>query len=529
MADNNKGGKKDVKKGSEKSAKLGIEVDKEKDPSEWYTQAITKAEMIEYYDVSGCYILRPWSFTIWENIQRFFDTEIKKLGVENAYFPLFISQRALTSEKDHIEGFEPEVAWVTRAGKKPLKEPIAVRPTSETVMYPAYAKWIRSHRDLPLKLNQWCNVVRWEFKHPTPFLRSREFLWQEGHTAFATLEEAGAEVLQILDLYGRVYEDLLAVPVIKGKKTEKEKFPGGYYTTTVECFIPTAGRGIQAATSHCLGQNFAKMFGLTFEDHNGDKQLPWQNSWGLTTRSIGIMILTHGDNNGLILPPRVAPIQVVLVPILFKDVTVNNNLLARAKEIIAELNAVGVRAHLDDRDNYNPGFKYNHWELKGVPIRLEFGPKDFENKSIVAVRRDTKAKEPLNWATLSTRIREILDDIHNSLLSKARTLRDERLAKITKWEEFIPALDAKKMVLAPWCQETECEDKVKEKTTPVKKDNKPEPKPNDNNQDEEFEPALSGSAKSLCMPFDQPKMEEGTCCFQCGKPAKVYCLWGRSY
>jgi prolyl-tRNA synthetase family I len=298
--------------GQQKESLLGITTRKEDNFPKWYKEVITRAELIEFYDISGCYILRPWSYRMWEIVQGFFDGEIKKLGVRNAYFPCLVSKDALEREADHIAGFAPEVAWVTRSGQSEMQEPVAIRPTSETIMYPAYAKWIRSHRDLPLKLNQWANVIRWEFKHPVPFLRTREFLWQEGHSAFATLEEAGKEVLDILDLYRRVYEEILAVPVVPGKKSEEEKFAGGLYTTTVEAFIPQNGRGIQGATSHCLGQNFAKMFSIQFEDPDkpGDKLYAWQNSWGLTTRTLGVLTMVHGDNKGLVLPPRVAPIQV---------------------------------------------------------------------------------------------------------------------------------------------------------------------------------------------------------------------------
>ena len=329
------------------------------------------------------HFLRPWSFQIWKCIQDFFGNAINDLGVEDAYFPLFVSQAALSREKDHIEGFAPEVAWVTRSGQSELAEPIAVRPTSETIMYPAYAKWIQSHRDMPLKLNQWCNVVRWEFKHPQPFLRTREFLWQEGHTAFATKAEADKEVLQILDLYSQVFEGLLAVPVIKGKKTEKEKFAGGLYTTTLEAFIPTVGRGIQSCTSHCLGQNFSKMFKIQFEDENKEKQFAWQNSWGLTTRSIGIMVMIHGDDKGLVLPPEVAGIQVVIVPCGITAKTTSeeeSSLHAAIQSVEAQLKQSGIKCRADLRDNYSPGWKFIHWELKGVPIRLEMGPRDIEGK-----------------------------------------------------------------------------------------------------------------------------------------------------
>jgi len=300
---------------------LGITAKKNEDFSDWYIQTLLKAELIEYTDISGCNVFRPGCFAIWEMIQQWFDHEIKKIGVKNAYFPCFVSERSLSKESEFIKGFSPEVAWVTKAGDKDLNEKIAIRPTSETIMYPLFHKWIRSHRDLPLKLNQWCNVVRWEFKHPVPFLRGREFLWQEGHSAFATKEEADEEVLQILEIYRQVYEDLLAVPVIKGRKTEEEKFSGALYTTTVEAFIDSSGRAIQAATSHCLGQNFAKAFDIKFEGKDKDKEekeFVWQNSWGLSTRSLGVTIMVHGDDNGLVLPPRVASIQIVVVPITTK-------------------------------------------------------------------------------------------------------------------------------------------------------------------------------------------------------------------
>ncbi|CAJ0931606.1 unnamed protein product, partial [Ranitomeya imitator] len=371
--------------GPKKQTRLGLEAKKEENLADWYSQVITKAEMIEYYDVSGCYVLRPWAFAIWESIQNFFDGEIRKLGVENCYFPMFVSQAALEKEKTHIADFAPEVAWVTRSGKTELAEPIAVRPTSETVMYPAYAKWVQSHRDLPIKLNQWCNVVRWEFKHPQPFLRTREFLWQEGHTAFATQEEAAEEfctkqtkanslceinyVLQILDFYARVYEELLAIPVVKGRKTEKEKFAGGDYTTTVEAFISASGRAIQGATSHHLGQNFSKMFEIIFEDPKkpGEKQYAFQNSWGLTTRTIGVMTMVHGDNMGLVLPPRVACVQTIVIPCGITNSLSEEDreaLLQKCNQYFKRLLNVNVRARTDLRDNYSPGWKFNHWELK---------------------------------------------------------------------------------------------------------------------------------------------------------------------
>ncbi len=389
---------------------------------DWYSQIITKAELIEYYDVSGCYILRPWAYFIWEQIKAFFDKEIRELGVQNCYFPIFISRNVLEREKTHIADFAPEVAWVTKSGQSDLAEPIAIRPTSETSMYPAYSRWIQSHRDLPLKLNQWNNVVRWEFKHPQPFLRTREFLWQEGHTAFANYKEAEEEVYQILDLYSQVYSDLLAIPVIKGKKTEKEKFAGADWTTTIEAYISASGRGIQAATSHHLGQNFSKMFDIQFEDpETNKKKFVYQNSWGITTRTIGILTMIHGDNIGLVLPPKVACYQIVIVPCgitasLSKED--ENKLYEKCKWYESELKKAGLRVFGDYRDNYSPGWKFNHWELKGVPLRIELGPKDVQSKKYVCVRRDTLKKETYDEENLIKTITDLLTTIHNDLYNK---------------------------------------------------------------------------------------------------------------
>lgn len=504
------GAKKEVKKESG----LGLAFKKDENFGEWYSDIVVRAEMIEYYDVSGCYILRPWSYSIWESIKDFFDKEIKKMGIENTYFPLFVSEKALTKEKDHVEGFAPEVAWVTKSGDSNLEEPIAIRPTSETVMYPIFAKWIRGHRDLPLRINQWCNVVRWEFKHPTPFIRSREFLWQEGHTAFATKGEADIEVHQILELYRRVYEELLAVPVIKGVKSEVEKFAGGLYTTTVEAFIPATGRGVQGATSHCLGQNFAKMFEIYFEDENRERKMVWQNSWGLTTRSIGVMVMVHGDNKGLVLPPRVAPIQVVVIPVPYKEIDPSDECL----KVTRQLQEAGFRVKEDLRDNYSPGWKYSHWELKGVPLRIEIGPRDIEKKQVRVVRRDLEDKvegriQDIPVAGLVEKIGEILDTMQKGLLEKAREERTFCIAVADNWDDFVTALNNKKMVLAPWCDEVEVEESVKARTK-----------------------GEAGAAKTLCMPFEQDTLPmvsntlaEGTKCFASGKPAKKWALWGRSY
>ncbi|KAM7026727.1 bifunctional glutamate/proline--tRNA ligase isoform 3-T3 [Passerculus sandwichensis] len=506
--------------GPKKQTRLGLEAKKEENLSEWFSQVITKSEMIEYYDVSGCYILRPWAHAIWEAIKDFFDAEIKKLGVENCYFPMFVSQAALETEKSHIADFAPEVAWVTRSGKTELAEPIAIRPTSETVMYPSYAKWVQSHRDLPIKLNQWCSVVRWEFKHPQPFLRTREFLWQEGHTAFATYEEAAEEVLQILDLYARVYEDLLAIPVVKGRKTEKEKFAGGDYTTTLEAFISASGRAIQGATSHHLGQNFSKMFEIVFEDPKkpGEKQFAYQNSWGITTRTIGVMTMIHGDNMGLVLPPRVACIQVVIIPCGITNSLSEEDreaLLKKCNEYRSRLLAVSIRVRADLRDNYSPGWKFNHWELKGVPVRVEVGPRDMKSQQFVAVRRDTGQKLTLSEHEAEEKLKLILEEIHANLYSRASEDLKSHMVVASNMEDFQKELDSGKIVQIPFCGEIECEDWIKKTTA----------------RDQDLEPgAPSMGAKSLCIPF-QPlcELQPGARCV-CGKnPAKFYTLFGRSY
>ncbi|KAK8825118.1 hypothetical protein WA556_006406 [Blastocystis sp. ATCC 50177/Nand II] len=508
-----------------KDTGLAISYKKNENFAEWYSQVITASELIDYYDVSGCYILRPLAYGIWENIQHFFDEKIKKSGVKNAYFPLFVSRGALEKEKEHVEGFAPEVAWVTRNGSSELQEPVAIRPTSETIIYPAYGRWIRGHRDLPLRLNQWTNVVRWEFKHPTPFIRTREFLWQEGHSAYATEEEAAAEVLEILDYYARIYEELLAVPVIKGRKSEKEKFAGGLYTTTVEAFIPTNGRAIQGATSHCLGQNFSKMFNISYETDSGERKLVWQNSWGLTTRTIGVMIMVHGDDKGLVLPPRVAPTQVVIIYLYHSKTSPEDVQRLRervgAAQLREELAAAGVRVELDTREHYNPGWKYNDWEQKGVPLRIELGPKDLEKEQVVFARRDDSSpagKSVVAWGEVVEKTKAMLETIQAALLDKARRERDAHIRYVSTWEEFMGALDGN-MVLAPWCERIACEEEVKKRTSCAA----------DKKIVDGEAPALSGSAKTLCLPFNQEELPEDAKCFCCGQKATAFALWGRSY
>ncbi|CDJ51864.1 prolyl-tRNA synthetase, putative [Eimeria brunetti] len=485
----------------QQEATLGVTAKKATNFAEWYTQVIVRSELVEYYDISGCYIIRPWAYRMWEAVQRFFDDSIKRMGVENCYFPMFVSQAKLEREKDHVEGFKPEVAWVTHYGESELPEKVAIRPTSETIMYPAYAKWIRSHRDLPLKLNQWNNVVRWEFKQPTPFLRTREFLWQEGHTAHATEEEAYAMVLDILELYRQWYEDYLAVPVIKGEKSENEKFAGGKTTTTIEGIIPETGRGIQAATSHLLGQNFSKMFGIEFEDEKGAKQLVHQTSWGCTTRSLGVMIMTHGDDKGLVLPPRIVSVQAVIIPIIFKE-SGGAEIVARCRELEKSLIEAGVRVRVDDRTNYTPGWKFNDWELKGVPLRLEVGPRDVEARQTRVVRRDTSEARNVPWAEAGSTIPAMLEAMQKDLFTKAKQRFDASIEKISSFDEVMPALNRRHVVLAPWCEDPETETQIKKETQRLSELHARE------NAD-----GMTGAMKPLCIPFEQPPMPEGTRCF----------------
>ncbi|CAG8718197.1 11004_t:CDS:2 [Funneliformis mosseae] len=519
----------------EGASQLGVEVRKEVDFSLWYKQVLKRSEMLEYYEeVSGCYIIRPLAYNIWQEIQNFFDAAIKEMGVEDTYFPMFVSQRQLEREKDHIEGFAPEVAWVTKAGSNTMESPIAIRPTSETVMYPYFAKWIRTHRDLPLKLNQWCNVVRWEFKNPQPFIRTREFLWQEGHTAHFTKEEADTEVYQILELYRQVYEDMLAFPVIKGIKSEKEKFAGGLYTTTLEGFIPTTGRGVQAATSHCLGQNFSKMFDIVIEDpsapagpdgKDAKKMYVWQNSWGISTRAIGVMVMVHGDDKGLVLPPRVAATQVVVIPCGITSKTTEDEKKCvedKINYVVKEMKSSGIKAKADLRENYSPGYKFNHWELKGVPIRLEIGPRDLSKQQTLMVRRDNGVKEPIPLADLTSRISDTLKCIQKDMFDRAKKVYDDHVKLVLKWDDFVPNLDNKNFVLAPWCEEEKCEDSIKEKSTR-----------HNTEQEAEDEKAPSMGAKTLCIPLEQPSdppiIPGETKCVSCGGLAKRYTLFGRSY
>ncbi len=451
------------KKESENKKDLGLTAEKD-ELSEWYTQLLQKAELIEYSPVSGCYILRPRLYAIWEKVQKYFDEKIKKDGVKNAYFPLFIPESLLLKEKEHVKGFSPEVAWVTQTGDTKLSEKLAIRPTSESIMYPAYAKWIRSYRDLPLRLNQWCNIVRWEFKHPLPLLRSREFLWQEGHTAFATKEEAEQEAYKIQDLYSYTFKDMYALPIIKGRKTEKEKFAGAVYTLTVEAFLPS-GKTAQAATSHHLGQNFSKAFYIKFKTEKQNEEFAWQNSWGFSTRSIGIAIMMHSDNKGLILPPKVASPQVIIIPI-FKTEEEKLVVIKEAKKIRQDLEK-DIEIELDDREQ-TPGFKFNDAELKGIPVRIELGPRDIKENQIIAVRRDTGIKEAIKTNNLKMRLPKILNEIQENLYKKAETYLKENTKLTKNLKETIQAIKDKKLVKTIWCGSQECEDNIKADTKGAK-------------------------------------------------------------
>ena len=520
------------KKKPDEKELIGITCTKAEDLSEWYQQVILKGEMLEFTDIPGCYIYLPASYRIWEFIQDFFNKRIRDMGVKNCYFPIFISEANLQREKEHIEGFAAEVAWVTEGGKNKLEKRLAVRPTSETAMYSFYSKKIRSHRDLPLKMNQWNNVVRWEFKHPMPFLRSREFLWQEGHTAHMTEEEAGKEVLQILDYYADIYEELLAIPVLKGRKTVNEQFPGAHYTTTIEGFIPSVGRGIQAATSHCLGQHFAKMFDIRVEDPNQqvkegeqrEKLYVWQNSWGFTTRSIGIMVLIHGDDKGLVIPPRVAEIQVIIVPVGITAKMADadkQKLYDEVHSLRQKLEGAGVRAEVDDRENYNVGYKINDWEMKGVPLRIEFGPKESAKGVFTTARRDVPgSKSETSLDDLTTAVPELLESIQKDMFNRAAEAYSSHRKIVREWKDFVPTLNAKNVLIVPHCTGGECEDEIKKDSSGTVEGQEVDVR------------APSMGAKSLCIPAEQPEeIKEGTKCInpKCGKDAVQWVMFGRSY
>ncbi len=464
------------------------------DFAKWYTDIVKKAELIEYTSVKGCMVIRPYGYAIWENIQRILDGMFKETGHENVCMPMFIPESLLNKEKDHVEGFAPEVAWVTYGGSEKLEERLCVRPTSETLFCEHYANIIHSYRDLPKLYNQWVSVVRWE-KTTRPFLRSREFLWQEGHTIHATADEAINETEQMLNCYARFCEESLAIPVVKGKKTESDKFAGAVSTYAIEALMHD-GKALQAGTSHYFGDGFAKAFGIEYTDKENKRVNPHQTSWGVTTRLIGAIIMTHGDDNGLVLPPAVAPIQVAIIPIAQHK----EGVLDKANELYERLKSTGIRVKLDDSDN-SPGWKFSEYEMKGVPVRLEIGPKDIENNQCVLVTRHNREKTFVTLDELETAVSQKLKEVHDGLYEKALQNRENKTYRCKSIEEISKALEEKGdgFIKAMWCGDEACEDEVKEKT----------------------------GAGSRCIPFEQEDIDDKCVC--CGKPAKHMVLWGKAY
>ena len=464
----------------------------DEDFAKWYTDVVIKAELIDYSSVRGCMIIRPYGYAIWENIQRILNEKFAETGHENVYMPMFIPEGLLQKEKDHVEGFAPEVAWVTHGGAEKLEERLCVRPTSETLFCDHYKNIIHSYRDLPKLYNQWCSVVRWE-KTTRPFLRSREFLWQEGHTIHATREEAEAETIRMLNVYADFAEEALAMPVVKGVKTEKERFAGAVDTYTIEALMHD-GKALQSGTSHFFGEGFAKAFEIQFTDKDNEQKYPFQTSWGMTTRLIGAIIMTHGDDNGLVLPPAVAPTQLVIVPIASHK----EGVVEKAEEIETRLKKI-CRTKLDNTDR-SPGWKFAEYEMKGVPLRLEIGPKDIENNQCVIVRRDNREKYFVSLDELETKIPELLEMVQKGLYEKALKRREEMTYTASTLEEIKDIADNKPgFIKTMWCGDRECEDKLKE----------------------------YAGITSRCMPFEQENL--GEVCPCCGKPAKKMIYWGKAY
>ena len=466
--------------------------DMEKDFPQWYTDVVKKAELTDYSSVKGCMIIKPYGYAIWERIQRTLDNKFKETGHENVYMPMFIPESLLQKEKDHVEGFAPEVAWVTQGGNNELQERLCVRPTSETLFCDHYKNIIHSYRDLPKLYNQWCSVVRWE-KTTRPFLRTMEFLWQEGHTAHATAEESEAETIKMLNIYADFLRDTLAIPVIKGEKTEKERFAGAKSTYTIESLMHD-GKALQSDTSHNFGDGFAKAFGIQYTDKDNQLQYVHQTSWGMTTRIIGAMIMVHGDNSGLVLPPRIAPTQVMIIPVQMQK----DGVVEKAQELKERLEKVArVKIDLSDK---TPGWKFSEYEMKGVPIRLEVGPKDIEKNQVVLARRDTSEKIFVSMDELEEKVTALLDEIHENMLAKAEKNLKEKTYEAHNLDEFVETINTKPgFVKAMWCGDRACEDKIKELTT----------------------------ATSRCIPFEQEEIADTCVC--CGKKAKKLVYWGKAY
>ncbi len=466
---------------------------RDEDFPQWYTDVILKTDMVDYSDVRGCMVIKPYGYGVWELIQQEMDRRFKETGHVNAYFPLFIPESLLMKEAEHVEGFAPEVAWVTQGGSETLTERLAIRPTSETIIGSMYSRWIQSYRDLPVLMNQWCNVVRWE-KSTRPFLRTSEFLWQEGHTAHATFEEAEEETMKMLEVYRDFAENVLAIPVFTGRKSEKEKFAGAFATYSMEAMMQD-GKALQMGTSHNLAQNFAKGYDITYLSKEGKLEYCYTTSWGTSTRMIGGLIMVHGDDRGLVLPPKVAPIQAVILPIAMHKPGV----LEKAQELAAQLKAAGVRVKVDDSEQ-SAGWKFNQWEMKGVPLRIEVGPKDIEKGQVVVVRRDDLEKRFLPMENLAQSIQGMLEDVHQGLYQKALAMRDSKTVEAHTFEELKEAVQHG-FAKAYWCCDTACELEIKEKT---------------------------GGGTTRNMPFEQ-HVPEGAVCIHCGKPAKALTYFAKAY
>ena len=464
--------------------------------SRWYLEVIKAADLAENAPVKGCIVFKPYGYAIWEKIKQVLDQKFKATGVENTYFPLFIPERLFKKEKEHIEGFSPEVAVVTLAGGKKLKEPLIVRPTSETIIYPIIANWIKSYRDLPLLINQWANIIRWELR-PRPFLRTTEFLWQEGHTAHASEKEADERALLMLGIYREFAESFMAIPVITGQKTEAEKFAGALRTYTVEAMMQD-GKSLQFATSHNLGQEFSKVFGVSFTTPDSSSQYCWQTSWGLSTRTIGALIMVHGDDQGLVLPPEIAPIKTIIIPIW--DNENKKTVQAKVLEIQKLLQKAGIEeVKIDDREGLHPGDKYFYWERKGVPLRIEIGPKDIKQKSVILVRRDTGEKINCPAEKIVSRVRETLKQIQGNLYQQALGRLQENTVSVDSWNDFKQAIKDKKFVLAPWDNDPKTEEKIKQET----------------------------KATARCLPFNQAREKGKDLLSQ--KPSSRRALFAQSY
>jgi len=463
--------------------------------SQWYVDVILKTKMMDYAPVKGFMAIRPAGFALWEKIQELLDRRFKETGHENAYFPMFIPQELLHKEAEHVEGFAPEVAWVTKGGDEVLTEPLVVRPTSEAIICDFYSRWIQSYRDLPLLINQWCNVVRWE-KSTRPFLRTSEFLWQEGHTCHRTEEEAEEETLRMLEVYREFMETEMAIPALVGRKSEQEKFAGALRTYTVEALM-TDGRALQSGTSHNLGQHFAKVFDITYLDEDDQLKYVWQTSWGVSTRLIGALIMVHGDDRGLALPPRMSTYQAVIVPILTKKD--REKVLESVRKLSGELGSQ-VRVKLDDREEYSPGWKYNEWEMRGIPLRIEVGPKDLDKNQVVVVRRDTGEKNFIPREELNSYIPGLLEQIQSDMLKRALEFREANTRSGDDYEEFKRVMEEERgLFLASWCGEEECEEKVKEDTR----------------------------ATIRCIPFDREIEHKN--CLVCDKKAEEVVYFARAY